>query len=124
MYTVTTKDNISFILEGTEPILAFRAKISVDKKDIISVKWCEKFNDWPDMQIRMPGSYLPSWIMAGSYWNDEGWDFVLAKKPKGLTQRMLFDVLVIETTKDKYRRVILRMSKDKAKPILQWWKEK
>lgn len=124
MYTVTTKDNISFILEGTEPILAFRAKISVDKKDIISVKWYEKFNDWPDMQIRMPGSYLPSWIMAGSYWNDEGWDFVLAKKPKGLTQRMLFDVLVIETTKDKYRRVILRMSKDKAKPILQWWKEK
>ncbi len=124
MYTVTTKDNISFILEGTEPILAFRAKISVDKKDIVSLKWHEKFNDWPDMQVRMPGSYLPSWIMAGSYWNDEGWDFVLAKKPKGLTQRLLFDVLVIETTKDKYRRIILRMDKDKAKPILQWWKEK
>lgn len=122
MYTVTTKDNLSFVLEGTEQILAFRAKVSIDKKDIVSIKWYEKFSDWPDMQVRMPGTYLPSWIMAGSYWNDHGWDFVLAKKPKGLTQRLLFDVLVVETTKDKYRRIIMRMDKNKAKPVLQWWK--
>lgn len=122
MYTVTTKDSLSFILEGTEPILAFRAKVSVDKKDITSIYWTEKFKDWPDLAVRMPGSYLPSWIMAGSYWTEKGWDFVLAKKPKGMPQPILFDVLVVETTKDKYKRIIIRMEKDKAETILDWWK--
>ena len=121
MYTVTTNNSISFILEGTEQVLAFRAKVSVDREDITSVQWYERFDDWPDMQVRMPGSYLPSWIMAGSYWNEEGWDFVLAKKPKGLTRRLLFDVLVVETKLQKYKRIIVRMEKDKAQVVLDWW---
>lgn len=122
MYAVTTKDSLSFILEGTEQILAFRAKVSVDRHDIISVKWYDKFNNWPSLLIRMPGSYLPTWIMAGSYWSDDGWDFVLAKKPRGLLQPLLFDVLVIETKLPKYRRIILRMKKDKADEVMKWWK--
>lgn len=124
VYTVTTNNSISFILEGTEQVLAFRAKVAVDRKDITSVTWHERFDDWPDMQIRMPGSYLPSWIMAGSYWNEEGWDFVLAKKPKGLTRRLLFDVLVVETKLQKYKRIILRMEKEKAQGVLDWWTTK
>jgi hypothetical protein len=71
----------------------------------------------------MPGSYLPAWIMAGSYWSEEGWDFVLAKKPKGLMQPVLFDVLVVETKKDRYKRVIIRMKEEKSKEILKWWKK-
>ena len=82
MYTVTTTNSLSFILEGTEQILSFKAKVSVERDDILSITWHEKFNDWPDLLIRMPGSYLPAWLMAGSYWSDDGWDFVLAKKPK------------------------------------------
>lgn len=123
MYTVTTNDSIAFILEGAEQVLAFRAKIKVDKSDITSINWYDRFNEWPSLQVRMPGSYLPSWVMAGSYWNEEGWDFVLAKKPKGLVQPLLFDVLVIETSKDKYKRIILKMTKDKAQTIINWWKE-
>lgn len=123
MYTVTTNDNISFILEGTEQVLAFRAKVSADRKDITSISWHDKFNDWPSLNVRMPGSYLPSWIMAGSYWNEEGWDFVLAKKPKGMLRPLLFDVLVIETSKPKYKRIIIRMEEDKAKDVIKWWEE-
>ncbi len=122
MYTNFTNDSLSFILEGTEQILSFRAKIKIDKKTITNVQWCDRFNEWPSMQVRMPGSYLPSWIMAGSYWSDEGWDFVLAKKPKGLMQPVLFDVLVIETNVTRYRRVILRMEKSKAEEVINWWK--
>ena len=123
MYTITTNDSLSFIMEGTEQVLSFRAKIRINVEDITSISWEERFTDWPSLQVRMPGSYLPSWIMAGSYWNEEGWDFVLAKKPKGLTQPLLFDVLVVETTKNRYKRVIMRMEADRAKEIIRWWKE-
>ena len=123
MYTITTNDSLSFIMEGTEQVLSFRAKIRINVEDITSISWEERFTDWPSLQVRMPGSYLPSWIMAGSYRNEEGWDFVLAKKPKGLTQPLLFDVLVVETTKNRYKRVIMRMEADRAKEIIRWWKE-
>lgn len=124
MYTVTTTDSLSFILEGAEQVLAFRAKVKINKSDILSIKWYEKFSEWPSLQVRMPGSFLPSWIMAGSYYSEEGWDFVLAKKPKGLMQPLLFDVLVVETKKDKYKRVVLKMSQAEADEIIKWWKEK
>jgi hypothetical protein len=123
MYTVTTTDSLSFVFEGAEQVLAFRAKIKIYRTDIKSINWYEKFNDWPSLQVRMPGSYLPSWIMAGSYYSEEGWDFVFAKKPKGLIQPLLFDVIVIETNKDKYRRVVLRMSQNDAEEIIKWWRE-
>jgi hypothetical protein len=123
MYTVTTTDTISFVLEGAEQVLAFRAKVKIKKSDITRIDWYGKFNDWPKLQVRMPGSYLPSWIMAGSYYSDEGWDFVLAKKPKGMLQPLLFDVLVVETKKDKYRRVVFKMTKEDAEKILDWWND-
>lgn len=123
MYTITTTDSLSFILEGTEQVLAFKAKIAVDRADIKSVTWCERFNDWPSLQVRMPGSYLPAWVMAGSYWNEEGWDFILAKKPKGMVQPTLFNVLVVETNKNRYKRIIMRMEETDAKAILQWWEQ-
>ena len=123
MYTQLTTDSLTFVLEGTEQVVAFRAKVSADRDEIVSMDWYERFSDWPKMQVRMPGSYLPSWVMAGSYWNEEGWDFVLAKKPKGLMQPVLFDVLVVETTRSRYKRIIIRMSKDKAQELIDWWKE-
>lgn len=124
MYTLTTNESLTFVLEGAEQVLAFRAKVKVARKDIINISWHDKFNDWPELQVRMPGSYLPSWIMAGSYWNDEGWDFVLAKKPKGLLQPLLFDVIVVETNQNKYKRIILKMPREKAEEIIKWWEIK
>ncbi len=122
MYSLTTNTSLTFVMEGAEQVLAFRAKVSVEKVNIISVNWYEKFNNWPDLQIRMPGSYLPSWIMSGSYWNEEGWDFVLAKKPKGFMRPVLFNVLMVETGQSRYKRIIIGMDKQKAKEIIDWWK--
>ena len=124
MYTMTTADSITFVMEGSEQVLSLRAKISVDAADITNVSWHERFSDWPKMQVRMPGTYLPRWIMAGSYYSDEGWDFVLAKKPKGMMQPVLFDVLVVETTQDRYKRIIIRTDKAKADEVIDWWKSK
>ena len=124
MYSETTNESLTFVLEGKEQVVALRAKVRVNREDIVSVGWYEKFQDWPNFIIRMPGSFLPNWMMAGSYWNDEGWDFVFAKKPKGTIKPVLFNVLVVETNKSRYKRVIIQMEKPESNEILNWWKEK
>ncbi len=72
----------------------------------------------------MPGSYLPRWIMAGSYWSDDGWDFVYAKKPRGMLKPILHNVLVVTTTKDRYKRIIVEITKENANEITHWLNEK
>ena len=123
MYYTLTNSRLSYILEGTEQVLALRAKVNVDKKDIVDVQWHDTFSEWNNMMVRMPGSYLPRWIMAGSYWTDAGWDFVYAKKPKGMLQPILHKVLVVTTNKSRYRRLIIELTKDNAQEIIAWWKE-
>ena len=124
MYYTLTTTTISFILEGPEQVAALRAKVSVDKDDIISVEFHEVFNDWHGMLVRLPGSYLPRWIMAGSYWTDEGWYFVYAKKPRKILKPVLQNVLVVTTKKDKFKYLVIESNSDDAKEIINWWKEK
>ncbi len=122
MYITNTTESIDIVLEGIEQVLAFRAKINVQREDITNISWNDDFRDWPFLLVRFPGSHLPSWIMAGSYWNKEGWDFVLSKKPKGLLKPTLTNVIVIKTDKPRYKRIILSMDKKKAIEIIRWWK--
>lgn len=124
MYYTITNSRVSFILEGTEQVLALRAKVNVDKSDITDVQWHEAFSEWSTVLIRMPGSYMPRWVMAGSYWTDDGWDFVFAKKPRGMLRPILHKVLVITTKKPRYRRLIIETTKENAREIINWWKEK
>lgn len=124
MYYTLTKQTLSFVLEGAEQVAALRAKVSVAKEDIMSVEWHDVFSDWSTMMVRMPGSYMPRWIMAGSYWSEEGWDFVYAHKPRGLIKPILHKVLVVTTSKDKFRRLVIESTKDNANEIKAWWQEK
>jgi len=124
MYCTLTNSRLSLVLEGTEQILALRAKINVDKADIVDVQWHEVFSEWGGLLVRMPGSYLPRWIMAGSYWTEEGWDFVYAKRPKGMLTPILHKVLVISTNKPRYRRLVVELSQENFQEIKSWWKEK
>jgi hypothetical protein len=124
IYYTLTNSTLAIILEGSEQILALRAKIRIEKVDITAMKWYEVFSDWSDLLIRMPGSYLPYWVMAGSYWTEEGWDFVFAKKPQGLLKPILYKVLVITTSKDRYRRIIFETTKQNAQEITSWWLDK
>lgn len=121
MYYTLTKSSLSLILEGSEQVLALRAKITIDKDDITSVEWHDTFSEWESLMVRMPGSYLPHWIMAGSYWTENGWDFVFARKPRGMMRPVLHEVLVIKTAKPRYRRLIVKLSKQNAQEIITWW---
>jgi hypothetical protein len=124
MYYTLTKQTLSFVLEGAEQVAALRAKVSVAKEDILSIEWHEVFSEWSTMMVRMPGSYMPRWIMAGSYWSEEGWDFIYAHKPRGLIKPILHKVLVVTTSKDKFRRLVIESTKDNANEIKAWWQEK
>ena len=124
MYYTLTNTKISFILEGTEPVLALRAKVTVEKKDIEDIQWHEAFSEWSGIFVRMPGSYLPRWVMAGSYWTEDGWDFVFAKKPRGMLRPILHKVIVVTTKKPRYKRLIIETTKENAKEIVAWWKER
>lgn len=121
MYYTLTTSSISIILEGSEQVLALRAKINVEKDDILDVQWHEVFSEWESMMVRMPGSYLPHWIMAGSYWTENGWDFVFSKKPRGMMRPVLHEVIVITTKKTRYHRLIVKLSKENAQEIIGWW---
>ncbi len=123
MYHTTTNQSLAIVLEGREQMWALRAKITIDKADITSITWHGHFNEWPRLIIRMPGSYFPKWLMAGSYWSDDGWDFVYAKNPSGMLRPSLDDVVVIETNKDRYRRIIVQLSKDEYNDLKTWFNE-
>jgi hypothetical protein len=121
MYHILTNNSLSIVLEGSEQVLTLRAKITVERQDIIRATWHDTFSDWRETTIRMPGTYVPKWLMAGSYWTPDGWDFVYAKKPSGkMMVPLLQDVLLIETTKDKYRRIIIQLDKSHAQEIIKW----
>ncbi|MCA9324196.1 hypothetical protein KC992_03810 [Candidatus Saccharibacteria bacterium] len=124
MYYTLTTTTLSFILEGPEQVAALRAKVSIEKQDITEVSYHDAFNDWQGMLVRMPGAYVPRFVMAGSYWTDEGWYFVYARKPRGLRKPILHKVLVITTNRDRYRHLVIETSKENADEILHWWKEK
>jgi len=123
MYYTLTNSTLAFILEGSEHVLALRAKVRVEKANITDIEWHEVFSDWSDLLVRLPGSYLPRWVMAGSYWTEDGWDFVFAKKPRGLLKPILHSVLVISTNKARYRRLVIETTKENANEIIHWWAE-
>jgi hypothetical protein len=124
MYFTLTTTTLAFVLEGTEQVAALRAKVSIDKADITEIKFHDVFNDWEGMLVRMPGSYLPRFIMAGSYWTEEGWYFVYAKKPRGIMKPILHNVLVITTKKDRYKHLVIETTKENANEIIAWYKER
>ncbi len=123
MYYTLTKGAVAFILEGREQVAALRAKVTVEKEDIVAIQWRDVFRDWSPMLVRMPGSYLPRFIMAGSYWSDDGWYFVYARKPRGLAKPILHNVIVIETKKDRYKYLVIETAKENAQEIIAWWQE-
>ncbi len=63
-------------LEGREQVFALRAKIDIPRKSILSVEWKDVFRDWKTWEVRIPGTGLPGVLFAGSYWTEDGWDFM------------------------------------------------
>lgn len=117
----TNDDGICIELHGREQFWALRAKISILKDTITSIKYEPTFQDWRKWEVRMPGTHAPSKLLAGSYWTEEGWDFMYIKRPIGFIKPKVEDVLVIETNQDRYKRLILSSDKVESSSIIKWW---
>jgi hypothetical protein len=124
MLITTTKLGICLELHGREQLWALRAKVNIPRETITDVRFEPKFQDWRRWEVRMPGTVLPKVIYAGSYWTEEGWDFMYVKRPRGFIKPMVEDVLVIETNQNRYRRAIISYDEKEALKIVKWWKKK
>jgi len=120
----TTKDELSIELHGREQLWALRARVRINREDIVSIKYQKNFKDWRKWEVRMPGASIPGHLVAGSYWTEEGWDFIYVTDPRGLYKPLADNVLVVETKLDRYKRIIVSMPSKEANNITNWFKPK
>lgn len=124
--TITADENGVWVeLHGQEQLWALRAKVSIPKEAIKDLRFESSFNDWRKWEVRMPGAGAPRLLLAGSYWTEEGWDFLYIRRPsRGVFKPDVENVIVIETDQNRYRRVIVSCDKSEADKIVKWWKKK
>lgn len=121
MRFITSSDTLTIDFVGAEQLWSLKGKLVLERKDIQSIKYVNKFNDWHRVEIRAPGTYVPGAIVAGSYLTDDGWDFVYVTNPQGWLRPKASDVLLIKTAAKRYRRVILSCSFVEAQKVIAWW---
>jgi hypothetical protein len=120
MKFITDTSELVIELYGREQIWALKAKILVKKKDIISTEFKELFDDWRKWEVRLPGTGMPGKLVAGSFWTEEGWDFLYLVNPHGWVNPFVHNVLCIETKLPKYKRIIVSCEKSEALKIVKW----
>lgn len=123
MIITTNAEGICLELHGHEQLWALRAKISVPRDTIKDVRFEPLFQDWRKWEVRMPGTGAPKLLYAGSFWTEEGWDFLYVKRPGGFYKPPVDNVLVVETTEDRYTRLIVSVDPVEGKHIASWWKK-
>lgn len=121
MKIATTKDSVYIELHGKEQFWSLRAKVTIDLKTITDIRYEAEFQDWRKWEVRMPGTHAPRVLLAGSYWTEDGWDFMYIKRPSKFINPMVYNVLVIETTENRYSRVIVSSNTETGKKIVNWW---
>lgn len=120
MKFITDKKTLTIELHGREQVWALRAKLTVAKKDIVLAEFRDVFKDWRKWEVRLPGTGMPGKLVAGSFWTEEGWDFLYLKNPHGWLNPFVHDVLYIETKQQKFRRIIMTCPKEDAEAVIAW----
>lgn len=123
MRFITQANSLDIELQGYEQIWALKSKITILKQSITEILFLSEFNDWRKWEVRLPGTGMPGKLVAGSFWTEEGWDFLYLKNPKGWLNPIVHNVLYIETTNKKYHRIIVTTAENDAKNIITWWKQ-
>lgn len=123
MTLTTSDDTLSLELHGREQFWAMRAKIKVPAGTIKNIHYEPEFQDWRKWEVRMPGTHAPKLLLAGSYWTEEGWDFLYIKRPVGFIKPKVTSVLVIETDQNRYCRIVVSVDEAEGKKVIDWWKK-
>lgn len=117
----TDKSALTIELHGKEQFFAIKAKVVVAKKDIQRIEYLESFRDWRKWEVRMPGAGIPKYLMAGSFWTEEGWDFIYVNKPNKFVNPTVNNVLYVETTQNRYKRLIISCPRIEADQLITWF---
>lgn len=120
MNYITTKDALTIELTGREQIWALKSKLIIPKKRIARILFLDIFKDWRKYELRLPGTGMPGKLVAGSFWTEEGWDFLYLKNPHGWLHPYAQHVLCIETDMQKFKRIIVSCDKDQANILANW----
>ena len=122
MKFVTTPSELLVLLDRKEQLAALKAKLTLPREQILDLSWCDTFEDWRRWEVRLPGSAIPNRLLAGSYWTEEGWDFLYIRRPVGVTEPVALNVLRIDLRgHDKYTRVIVSASEDDFVHLEKWF---
>lgn len=124
MILKTDAKNLTIELHGKEQILAVKAKVVVPKSTIQVCEWRDIFHDWRKWEVRLPGAGIPKRVIAGSFWTEEGWDFLYLLRPHSYVNPFVHDVLYIETTENKFARIVISVPKEEADKVVAWAKKK
>lgn len=124
MIITTNGTGLRVELHGREQVWAMRAKVDMARETIKDIRFEPVFRDWRKWEVRIPGTAVPRLLFSGSYWTEEGWDFLFIKRPRGIVNPVAYDVLVIETDQNRYTRVIVSVTPEEAKRIIRWWNRK
>lgn len=125
MRFVTSPEQLTLQLQRSEQIAALKAKITITKGQIATVTWNDTFEDWRRWEVRMPGSSIPNRLLAGSYWTEEGWDFLYIKRPVGVSNTVALNVIVFTLQgHEKYTRVVVSATEEDYKHIDKWFRRK
>ena len=123
MILKTDSESLTIELHGREQLLAVKAKVVVTKSSIVTCEWRETFSKWRKWEVRLPGAGIPKRIVAGSFWTEEGWDFLYLLNPHSFINPFVHNVLFIETTDNKFKRVVLSCDKGEAEKVVKWAKK-
>lgn len=123
MTIVTDNNGLSVIMRGREQMWSLRAKVSIPKASIKDIRFEKLFEDWRKWEIRMPGASVPGHLVAGSYWTEEGWDFLYITEPRGFVKPKADNVLIIETNQNRYNRIIISSTQEETAKIIKWWRK-
>lgn len=115
------KNLLTIELIGREQIWALKAKVESLKKNVLQVRYLNEFNDWRKWELRLPGTGMPGKLVAGSFWTEEGWDFLYLTNPHGWLNPIVHNVLYIETNQPKYKRIIVSCSRADADSVIAWF---
>lgn len=125
MKFICQDEELTIRLEGREQIAALKAKIVINKKQITNVSWIPIFHGWRRWEVRLPGSAIPGRLIAGSYWTEEGWDFLYLRRPIGLRDVIVNDVLLIELKgHEKFVRVAVTAQEEDYNQLIKWLNRK
>jgi hypothetical protein len=122
MKFLTDNKTLTIEMQGQEQLWALKNKIIVLKKDILKIEFIELFKDWRKWEVRLPGTGMPGKLVAGSFWTEQGWDFIYLKNPHGWLNPLAHNVLFIETKLPKFKRIILSSNFEETKILINWAK--